>query len=140
MSEKSENIVRIRRLAEGVYEEILADGSTIPMVLPPLPDDFDDRPIAEDDPDNPPMTDEELEGLRPHTEVMAEVFGPDIPSLRNRLGLTQDGFAQRYGLPLPSLRDWEQKRSMPPQAVRSYLKVIAQDPETVASLFARHNR
>lgn len=137
MPEKPENIVRIRRLAEGVYEEILPDGSAVPRVLPPLPDDFDTRPIAEDDPDNPPMTDDELEGLRPHAEVMAEVFGPDIPSLRDRLGLTQDGFAKRYGLPLPSLRDWEQKRSTPPQAVRSYLKVIAQDPETVAALFAQ---
>lgn len=63
--------------------------------------------------------------------------GPvDVATLRRRLKLTQDGFAHRYGIPLKTLRQWEQGLRKPDAAVRAYLTVIARDPEGVAAAFA----
>ena len=49
--------------------------------------------------------------------------------LRHRLGLTQQQFANSYGIPLHSLRQYEMARYMPPPATRAYLKVIEAEPE-----------
>ena len=40
-------------------------------------------------------------------------------------------FAERYRIPLGTLRDWEQGRCEPDQPARAYLAVIAGDPEGV---------
>jgi putative transcriptional regulator len=47
--------------------------------------------------------------------------------LRWKLGLSQAEFAQRFQIPLGTLRDWEQHRTEPDQAAKAYLKVIAAD-------------
>src|SRR4051812_11042567 len=65
--------------------------------------------------------------------VPAEI---DVRALRQRLGMTQEVFAARYGLTLARLRDWEQGRSAPDGAVRAYLKVIEKEPEAVARALA----
>ena len=77
------------------------------------------------DPDARPMTQEELGTAR---------RVPRIKTLRRALALTQDEFAARYHIPWGTLRDWEQGRTEPDQPARAYLKVIAQDPETVRLL------
>ena len=59
-------------------------------------------------------------------------MGRRIRRLRNRLGLTQDGFAKRYGIPLSAIRQYEIARTMPPPAVRAYLTVIEREPEMAA--------
>lgn len=51
--------------------------------------------------------------------------------LRHRLGMTQEQFANSYGIPLHSLRQYEMARYMPPPATRAYLKVIEAEPEVV---------
>jgi putative transcriptional regulator len=52
-----------------------------------------------------------------------------VKKLRWKLGLSQRAFARRYGIPLGTLRDWEQGRSGGPTGgLKSYLKVIAGDP------------
>ena len=51
--------------------------------------------------------------------------------LRRALGLTQEEFADRYHIPLGTLRDWEQGRCEPDQPARAYLAVIAGAPEAV---------
>ena len=43
--------------------------------------------------------------------------------------MTQAQFAMRYQL--ARLRDWEQGRSRPDSAVRTYLMVIAKEPDAV---------
>jgi transcriptional regulator with XRE-family HTH domain len=48
------------------------------------------------------------------------------------LGLTQQEFADRYRIPIGTLRDWEQGRTEPDQAARAYLNVIARDPVEAA--------
>jgi putative transcriptional regulator len=59
---------------------------------------------------------------------------PRVKTLRRALGFTQEEFAARYQIPIGTLRDWEQGRSEPDQPARSYLKIIARDPETVHRL------
>jgi putative transcriptional regulator len=52
-----------------------------------------------------------------------------VKKLRWKLGLSQQAFAKRYGIPIGTLRDWEQGRSPGPSGgLESYLKVIAADP------------
>lgn len=82
---------------------------------------------AMSDPDAIPMTEEELEN--------APVV-PRVKTLRRALKLTQEEFSQRYGIPLETLCDWERGRVIPDQATRSYLTVIARDPETVYHLLS----
>ncbi len=56
----------------------------------------------------------------------------NVRAIRRRLGLTQAGFARRFGFGLATVRDWEQGRYQPDQAVRSYLLVIEREPDVVA--------
>lgn len=51
---------------------------------------------------------------------------------RQATGLSQTAFAERYGIPAASLRDWEQGRRSPDSATKSYLRVIARMPDAVA--------
>ncbi len=55
----------------------------------------------------------------------------DVRAIRKRLGLTQAGFARRFGFGLATVRDWEQNRYQPDQAARSYLVVIEREPAAV---------
>lgn len=56
---------------------------------------------------------------------------PDVRAVRKRLGLTQPSFAKRFGLPIGSVRDWEQGRVTPDGAARVLLRVIERNPEAV---------
>ncbi|MEI6418361.1 MAG: helix-turn-helix domain-containing protein [Sphingomonadales bacterium] len=60
------------------------------------------------------------------------LMGRRIRRLRQTLGLTQEAFAKTYGIPLANIRQYEIGRTMPPPAVRAYLKVIAAEPEAAA--------
>ncbi len=55
----------------------------------------------------------------------------DVKKLRERLGLTQEQFALRFGLELDAVRNWEFGRREPDVAAKSYLTVIERDPEAV---------
>jgi putative transcriptional regulator len=50
--------------------------------------------------------------------------------------MTQEVFARTYGIPLANIRQYEIGRTMPPPAVRAYLKVIAAEPERVSEVVA----
>lgn len=50
---------------------------------------------------------------------------------RAATGLSQRGFAARFGIPVGSLRDWEQGRRSPDAATKNYLRVIARMPNAV---------
>jgi putative transcriptional regulator len=76
------------------------------------------------DPDAQPMTEEEL----------ARMFRPyALRELRERLGLSQAAFAERFHLNLRTLQDWEQARRVPDETARAYLKVIERAPDLVAA-------
>lgn len=55
----------------------------------------------------------------------------DVRAIRKKLGMTQAGFARRFGFGLATVRDWEQGRYQPDQAARSYLVVIEREPGMV---------
>ncbi len=55
----------------------------------------------------------------------------DVRAIRKKLRMTQVTFAGRFGFSLATVRDWEQGRYQPDQAVRSYLLVIAREPDMV---------
>jgi putative transcriptional regulator len=76
------------------------------------------------DPDAQPLTDAEL----------SRAFRPGaLRELRGRLGLSQAEFADRFGIDLQTLQDWEQARRVPDNVARSYLRVIERNPEAVAT-------
>ena len=84
-------------------------------------------PADPDDPEDFPVSEAGLErGL----------MGRRIRKLRMALGLTQAEFAQRYGIPLANIRQYEIGRTMPPPAVRAYLKVIEAQPDLAAAAVA----
>lgn len=60
----------------------------------------------------------------------------NVRALRERLGLTRPAFAQRFGLAVAAVRDWEQGLRRPDPAARVLLMVIARNPETVAQAVA----
>jgi len=51
---------------------------------------------------------------------------------RKAAKLTQEAFAEMYGIPVATLRDWEQGRRAPDAAAASYLKAITNNPELIA--------
>jgi putative transcriptional regulator len=55
----------------------------------------------------------------------------DVRAIRNKLGLTQDSFALRFGFSPAAVRDWEQGRRQPEQAARVLLLVIDHNPKAV---------
>lgn len=69
------------------------------------------------------MTDEELKRVRRPSAVRR---------LRCRLGLSQRGFARRFGIALGTLRDWEQGRFRPNARDLLCLRLIARYPEEAA--------
>lgn len=57
----------------------------------------------------------------------------DARAVRLNLGLTQEQFAERFGIPLPTLRGWEQGHRTPQGPARILLRVIERDPNVVAA-------
>jgi putative transcriptional regulator len=60
----------------------------------------------------------------------------DVRAIRERLGLSQMQFAQKFGFPLATLRGWEQGRRAPALASRNYLLVIDKQPRAVEAALA----
>ena len=55
----------------------------------------------------------------------------DVRAARQRLGLSQPAFAARFGVPLPTLRKWEQGKRRPEGPARVLLRVIEREPDAV---------
>jgi putative transcriptional regulator len=64
------------------------------------------------------------------------LMGRRIRQLRNRLGMSQQEFADAFGIRASSIRQYEIGRHMPPPAVRAYLKVIEAEPDMVRRVMA----
>lgn len=88
------------------------------IVIDADPNDAEDRPVS-------------AEGL-----VKAQQ-GRRLRRLRQKLGLSQSEFADRYGIPVANIRQYEIGRVMPPPAVRAYLAVIAAEPQITAEAFRK---
>jgi putative transcriptional regulator len=74
--------------------------------------DGPDAPLV----DSPPLAPKEHEG-----EL-------EVRELRKRLGLTQSEFAGRLGLPVDTVRNWEQGKRAPRGPARALLLLISRAP------------
>jgi putative transcriptional regulator len=72
------------------------------------------------DPDNPPLTDEQL----------AEFRRPALSfKVRRKLHMSRETFAAAYGIPLETLRAWERHQAEPSAVELAYLRLIEREPE-----------
>ncbi len=132
--ESKETTVRARVLSDGSVVQVMPDGTT-----QPFPEDRTDwarldamteeeiEANALSDPDNPPLTDEEL----------ANMWSPyEAKLMRTRLNMTQEEFSENFQIPLGTLRDWERGASIPDKSARTLLRVISREPEAVLRALA----
>lgn len=63
-------------------------------------------------------------------------FGDSISPavIRHRLGMSQTAFADALMIPVATLRNWEQGRTVPDPAARSLMRAVAADPGRVFAL------
>ena len=66
-------------------------------------------------------------GTRVHVVEM-----PDVRAIRRKLHLSQQEFAHKYRIPLPTLRNWEQGRRQPDAPAAAYLHAIAMRPHEIS--------
>jgi putative transcriptional regulator len=62
---------------------------------------------------------------------------PEVRDLRRRVQLTQLEFADRLGVPVETIRNWEQGKRSPRGPARALLAVIAHAPEMVFAALAK---
>ena len=128
MRAKTKRIVRARLGADGTLRAVGAKGKSGRTIRARVDAARLGRPAAfAPDADAPVLTRHELRELKPVTSDEA----PDIAALRGRLRLSQGAFAVLFGIPLATLKDWEQGRRSPDAPSRAYLRVIAQIPRAV---------
>jgi len=63
----------------------------------------------------------------------------EFATIRKKLGFSHVAFANRYGLAVGTLRDWEQNRRSPDRSALVLLELIRRNPQMVAeALQAKH--
>ena len=111
-------MLRVRLKADGRLVEILPDGSEREIAPDP-------RSIA----------------TAAHNAARAAAGRLDdaayARNVRSRTGLTQTVFAARIGVPVETVRNWEQGKRMPRGPARALLAVIAHAPDMVFSALAK---
>jgi putative transcriptional regulator len=103
-------MLRVRLKADGRLVEVLPDGS--------------ERAIASD-----PRS---IAAAAHNAARSAEARSDDATYARNvrgQTGLTQTAFAARIGVPVETVRNWEQGKRSPRGPARALLKVIEQAPD-----------
>lgn len=65
------------------------------------------------------------------------VEGPDVRSIRSKLGVTQSDFAIMLGISVRTLENWEQKRRMPRGPAKVLLEIAADHPEIIWGVVKR---
>ena len=112
-------MMRVRLKADGRLVEILADGSE--RAMPPVPPRptraFWRRPLQ---PDRPPQVDAGY-----------------ARRVRSQTRLTQAEFAARIGVPIETVRNWEQGKRHPRGPARALLKLLDQAPDVAFSVLGR---
>jgi putative transcriptional regulator len=64
----------------------------------------------------------------------------NVKALRQRLGLSQKQFADRYGFSVETIRNYEQGHRQPAGPARVLLEIIATEPDAVTRALARKAR
>jgi putative transcriptional regulator len=98
--------------------------------LPPRRSDEDIAAAVGTDLDEAPVRAEEAMDRVRRDELARDIHG--VLRLRRRLRIGQIEFANRYKIPLGTLRNWEQGRAEPDRSAKVLLAAIAADPDGVA--------
>ena len=61
----------------------------------------------------------------------------DVAAMRKKQRLSQKAFADRYGLSVDTVRDWEQESRLPDRTALVLLSVIDHEPEAVMRALAK---
>lgn len=69
-----------------------------------------------------------VEGIR-----KTSVYAVQPKEIRENLNMSQQEFSSAFGIPLATLRNWEQGRRQLDATANSYLKVISKFPKEVIS-------
>ena len=130
MTTKTGRIVRAKLGADGRLHRITASGKIGAVIRGRVDPKRINSPAAfAPDADTPVLTRRELREFKP---VQVDET-PDVAALRRRLRLSQGAFANLFGIPLATVKDWEQGRRTPDAPARAYLRVIARNPKAVRS-------
>lgn len=103
-----------------------------------MPARRDDAAIAAavaGDPDAAPILPAPELERRLAAERARDPFG--VARVRRSLGLSQQGFSRRFGVPLATLRQWEQGVRRPSEPARVLLQLIAEAPALVERAAAK---
>jgi putative transcriptional regulator len=61
---------------------------------------------------------------------------PNVRAIRQKLGMSQAEFAEKYKIPLPTLKNWEQGRRQPDAPAAAYLLAISRRPNEISEALA----
>src|SRR5690349_13422600 len=64
----------------------------------------------------------------------------DVAAIRRKAGLSQAAFATRIGVPVATIRNWEQGRRSPDGPARVLLALLDRNPRIVEETLAGPNR
>jgi putative transcriptional regulator len=121
-------MLRVRLKADGRLVEILPDGSERAISFsdgqPPAP-----RPAI--------AHTTTLNGSRSAARFEDATYAK---SVRGQTGLTQAAFAARIGVPVETVRNWEQGKRSPRGPARALLKVIEQAPDAAFAVLGSKTR
>ena len=113
-------MLRVRLKADGRLVEILPDGS--------------ERAIASD-PRSIAMAAHEA-ARSVDARSLDATYARNV---RGQTGLTQAAFAARIGVPVETVRNWEQGKRSPRGPARALLKVIERAPDAAFAVLAKAN-
>jgi putative transcriptional regulator len=108
----SGRMLRVRLKADGRLVEVLPDGS-----------ERSSPPAAES---RPKMVRPGDGNLAANMRILEAAYARNV---RGRTGLTQAAFAARIGVPVETVRNWEQGKRSPRGPARALLRLIEQAPE-----------
>src|ERR1043166_4691953 len=112
-------VMRVRLKADVRLVEILADGSEAALKLPPP--EADQRVLS------PPVAPE-----RP-----PQVDAGYARRIRSQTRLTQPESAARIGVPIETVRNWEQGKRQPRGPARALLRLLDEAPDVAFSVLGR---
>ena len=118
----SGRMLRVRLKADGRLVEVLPDGSER------------GRPAANGRPTMMRLADGNLAA---NMRILEAAYARNV---RGRTGLTQAAFASRIGVPVETVRNWEQGKRSPRGPARALLKLIEQAPEAAFAALGGKSR
>jgi putative transcriptional regulator len=81
---------------------------------------------------------EAIQSMERSRDALPDPLSQKIRSLRDRLQLTQEEFAQRFGIPFGVIRNWESsvRRVGPDSVAFLLLRMIEANPAAIAEMIA----